>query len=400
MSEQQSPSQSRALEEAFNTFNQLSRQLSESYRLLESRVTDLNQELAAAHDERFRELTEKERLANRLALLLDVLPGGVVVLDGHGRVQEHNPAALTLLGEPLLDQPWHAVIERAFAPGPDDDTDVSLRDGRRVNISTCPLGAEPGQILLLMDVTEIRRMQDRLNQQQRLAAMGETAASLAHQIRTPIASALLYASQLKRQNLTDTDRIHVADKIFSRLRHLEQVINNMLMYARRGPVAEEHFSCADLFQDLQASLETSLRNSDVQFDCHDHSDGHLLQGNRQMLLSGLLNLAMNAIQVMPEGGQLEISAELTDEYGIAIRISDTGPGIPPEKQQEIFSPFYTTRKDGTGLGLAVVEAIVRNHKGHIELESQPDTGTTFTLHLPAQAEMQRHDAGQLARHLA
>lgn len=396
---EETPSQSRALEEAFNTFNQLSRQLTESYQLLESRVTDLNQELAAAHDERFRELTEKERLANRLALLLDVLPGGVVVLDGQGQIQEHNPAAGELLGEPLLQQPWSAVIARAFAPGPDDGTDVSLRDGRRVNISTCPLGAEPGQILLLMDVTEIRRMQDRLNQQQRLAAMGETAASLAHQIRTPIASALLYASQLKRQNLKDEDRIHAAEKIFSRLRHLEQVIDNMLMYARRGTVSEESFTAGDLFRDLHANIETSLRHSDIQFESYDDSDGRVIQGNRQMLLSGLLNLAMNAIQVMPDGGCLTLGAE-SDEQSLVIRISDTGPGIAADKQAQIFSPFYTTRKDGTGLGLAVVEAITRNHKGRIELESQPGKGTTFILYLPVQADARQQPDGQLAGQLA
>lgn len=396
---EETPSQSRALEEAFNTFNQLSRQLTESYQLLESRVTDLNQELAAAHDERFRELTEKERLANRLALLLDVLPGGVVVLDGQGQVQEHNPAAGELLGEPLLQQPWSAVIARAFAPGPDDGTDVSLRDGRRVNISTCPLGAEPGQILLLMDVTEIRRMQDRLNQQQRLAAMGETAASLAHQIRTPIASALLYASQLKRQNLKDEDRLHAAEKIFSRLRHLEQVIDNMLMYARRGTVSEESFTAGDLFRDLHANIETSLRHSDIQFDAYDDSGGCVIQGNRQMLLSGLLNLAMNAIQVMSEGGRLTLHAD-SNAQSLVIRISDTGPGIAADKQEEIFSPFYTTRKDGTGLGLAVVEAITRNHKGRIELESQPGKGTTFILYLPVQADARQQAGGQLAGQLA
>ncbi|MFO8025420.1 sensor histidine kinase [Thiohalophilus sp.] len=396
---EETPSQSRALEEAFNTFNQLSRQLTESYRLLESRVTDLNQELAAAHDERYRELTEKERLANRLALLLDVLPGGVVVLDGQGQIQEHNPAAGDLLGEPLLQQPWSAVIGRAFAPGPDDGTDVSLRDGRRVNISTCPLGAEPGQILLLMDVTEIRRMQDRLNQQQRLAAMGETAASLAHQIRTPIASALLYASQLKRQHLKDEDRIHAAEKIFSRLRHLEQVIENMLMYARRGTVSEESFTAGDLFRDLQANIETSLRHSDIQFAAYDDSDGCVIQGNRQMLLSGLLNLAMNAIQVMPDGGRLTVRAE-SNGPSLVIRISDTGPGIAADKREEIFSPFYTTRKDGTGLGLAVVEAITRNHKGRIELESQPGEGSTFILYLPIQADARQQAGGQLVGQLA
>jgi len=185
---------SEKLKDAFAIFNELSSQLTESYQQLETRVADLNEELQATRDERIRELTEKERLAGRLSLLLDVLPGGVVVLDGEGVIRENNPAAEALLGEPLLSIAWSEVISRAFAPRCDDGHEVSLVDGRRVNISTCPLGAEPGQILLITDVTEMRMLQDRLSQQQRLASMGETAASLAHQIRTPLSSAMLYAS--------------------------------------------------------------------------------------------------------------------------------------------------------------------------------------------------------------
>jgi len=100
--------------------------------------------------------------------------------------QECNPAAVDLLGEPLRHRAWSEIIARAFAPRSDDGHEISLADGRRVNLSTCPLGDEPGQIILITDVTEMRRLQDRLHHQQRLAAMGETAASLAHQIRTPL----------------------------------------------------------------------------------------------------------------------------------------------------------------------------------------------------------------------
>ena len=195
-----------ALQNAFRDFNQLSNQLASSYQALEQRVVHLNDELHRTQDARIRELTEKERLANRLSTLLQALPGGVVALDGNGIVQEHNQAAIDLLGEPLAGISWAQVIERAFAPRSDDGHDVSLADGRRVNISTCPMINEPGQILLLTDVTEMRALQDRLNQQQRLVAMGEMAASLAHQIRTPLASAMLYGSQLKSHKLEENKR--------------------------------------------------------------------------------------------------------------------------------------------------------------------------------------------------
>ena len=370
------------LEEAFNTFNQLSSQLTESYRVLESRVAGLNEELAAARDERIQELTEKERLANRLELLLKVLPGGVVVLDGQGHIQEHNPTALDMLGEPLLEQSWSEVIQRAFMPRPDDGHDISLVDGRRVNISTCPLGEEPGQILLITDVSEMRQLQDRLSQQQRLAAMGETAASLAHQIRTPLSSALLYASNLKRRHMQDDARIQVGEKIFSRLRHLEQLVNNMLMYARGGTVGEEYFTATDLMHDMRQSLEAQLQSSRTQLEINDETCETRLHGNRQMLLSGLINLTVNAIQAMGSGGVLQCNAAPINAQTIELRIIDNGPGIATELQQQIFSPFYTTRKEGTGLGLAVVQAIIQAHKGSVRLESEPGQGSTFILELP------------------
>ena len=235
-----------ALEEAFHSFNRLSGQLADSYQALEVRVAGLKQELAQAHDQRYKELTEKERLANRLTALLSALPAGIVVLDQNGYVQEYNPAAIDLLGEPLQAISWQAVIERAFSPKTDDGHDISLTDNRRVNISTCPLGSEPGQILLITDVTEVRKLQNRLTQSHRLAAMGEMAASLAHQIRTPLASAILYSSNLKQQHLTDQQRHHSGEKILSRLRHLEHVVNDMLLYARGASPGGDRFTVDEL----------------------------------------------------------------------------------------------------------------------------------------------------------
>ncbi len=379
---QNNSTDSQSLKDAFATFNEFSSQLTESYRQLETRVADLNDELQVSHDERIRELTEKERLASRLSLLLDVLPGGVVVLDGEGIIRENNPAAEALLGLPLLETPWSDVIRRAFAPRCDDGHEVSLADGRRVNISTCPLGAEPGQILLITDVTEMRMLQDRLTQQQRLASMGETAASLAHQIRTPLSCAMLYASNLKRPRMDDAQRRQVGEKIFSRLRHLEQLVDNMLVYARSGKSGEEFFTADVLLADLQQVLEAQLQSSHTRFNWQDETGGQRLYGNRQMILSGLINLAVNAIQAMEQGGDLKTRASIDDAGQLKLSVVDNGPGIALEAKRKLFDPFYTTRKDGTGLGLAVVQAIARAHKGEVKMYSIPGNGSTFSLHLP------------------
>jgi len=382
------PMQAQELQDAFGAFNQLSAQLTESYKQLEVRVAGLTTALEAEQDERIKELTEKERVASRLASLLHALPGGVVVIDSEGKVQEHNPAAERLLGQPLLGLPWGSIIQRAFLPRSDDGHDISLVDGRKVNISTCPLGSEPGQILLITDVTEIRYLQDRMGQQQRLAAMGKMAASLAHQIRTPLSSALLYVAKLKRQILSDVERFDLTEKMTSRLRHLEQLIEDMLMYSREGTVGEEFFSSKTLLDELHQGLEAQLEITHTRFVQKDINTDLIIYGNRQMLLSALSNLAMNAIQAMKESSRadseyatIEVSIDKDDSH-IFISLKDNGPGIPAELEQQIFDPFYTTRTQGTGLGLSVVKAVAKAHGGDVVYESVKNKGCTFKVVLP------------------
>lgn len=370
------------LQEAFCAFNELSMQLAASYRDLEARVARLNEELAAARSERLKQLAEKERLANRLARLLEALPGGVVVLDGNGTVQECNPAAVDLLGDPLVGVAWRDVARRAFAPRPGDSREVTLHDGRQASISTRSLGAEPGQILLFNDVTETRKLQEMVNRHRRLSAMGEMAAKLAHQIRTPLASALLYVSHLARPGLEAGDRVRFAQKILSRLRHLEAMVSDMLMFARGGAVSDATFSVQALANDLELALEPQLQSSAGRLEIKTRVPDVILTGNRQALLGALLNLATNALQACGAGAWLCLKITRGAGGAVEFRLSDNGPGIPEEIRDRIFEPFFTTRPDGTGLGLAVVQAVIESHRGKIWAESRAGGGTTFVLHLP------------------
>lgn len=372
-----------ALEDAFQTFNQLSDQLASSYHALEQQVSHLNDELTKSHDARLKELTEKERLANRLSTLLQALPGGVIVLDSDGRVQEFNPAAVDLLGTPLQDQLWTDVIRRAFLPRSDDGHEVSLADGRRVNISTCPLVNEPGQIILITDVTEMRELQDNLNQKQRLVEMGEMAASLAHQIRTPLASAMLYNSNMKRANLSQADQVRYVGKIKDRLAHLEHIVNDMLLYARSNSTGvEEVFNMSQLFKELELYLDAHLLNTEIDFNWQDQTAKVDVSANKQMLLSALSNLCVNAIQAMQGKGNIKVTARITGDRTIEVLVCDNGPGIAAQKLKNIFDPFFTTRNEGTGLGLAVVKAIIHAHKGDVIVDSQEGVGTTFIVQIP------------------
>jgi len=209
----------------------------------------------------------------------------------------------------------------------------------------------------------------------------ETAASLAHQIRTPLSSALLYASNLKRQQISDEDRIKVSEKIFSRLRHLEELVNNMLMYARGMSVIDESFIVSEVLTELQQILEPQLRTSNTRMQVDNSTGNETIQGNRQMFLSALINLCVNAIQAMGRNGKLQITASSENEI-LLLNVCDNGPGIRDEEIHRVFEPFFTTRENGTGLGLAVVKAIVTAHKGELGLESKADEGCCFSIRIP------------------
>ncbi|HWQ94297.1 MAG TPA: ATP-binding protein [Gammaproteobacteria bacterium] len=377
---------SQGLEDAFHVFTQVSEQLSASYLVLENRVAQLTDELAAARSERLLQLAEKERLANRLTHLLTVLPAGVVVLNGVGRIQEYNPLAVSLLGEPLLGLNWAAVAARAFAPELGEGQELLLRDGRRVSLSTSSLGTELGQILLLRDVTELHALQEGLSRHQRLSAMGEMVAALAHQIRTPLSAALLYTSQLASPQHDNADYRQYAGKVLSRLRHLERLVNDMLVFAKGGHFGADEIEVAVLLQDLQQAMDAPLSAAGCRLEVLDEAPGAKLYGNREALLSALQNLVSNATQACGKGGRLQLLTQIvSDPHGaeaVNLLLSDNGPGIPDALLERIFEPFFTTRAQGTGLGLAVVQAIVRAHQGMVWVESEPGQGSTFGLRLP------------------
>lgn len=373
------------LESAFQTFNQMSEQLMSSYRELEGQVDHLYGELSAARSEKQQQLEQKKNLTQRLERLLNSLPGGVVVLDAKGRVQEANPAAQELLGEVLVGALWREVILRAFKPLPDDGHDVSLPNGRRVNISTSTLGKEPGQVLLLTDVTETRQLQDKLARLQRLSSMGQMAASLAHQVRTPAASALLYVGSLRRRSDNPEAVIKYSDKISEQLNHIETMVGDMLSYAKGGSeVLESRFSAADLIRSIRHSLQGQADANGYTLELIDHSQGQALHGNREALFGALINLITNAFNAAGNKA-LKVSVAFTqlDAQHMHISVADNGVGIDKNLQDKIFEPFMTTKTQGTGLGLAVVKSVIEKHGGEITLSSAANKGTEFSIELPA-----------------
>ena len=326
----------------------------------------------------------------RLRTLLKALPAGIVVLDGEGIVQECNPAAIELLDEPLLGLPWRIVINRAFDHQRISGQDSITQKGHIVSISTCPLGEDvPGQIVLLQDVTEKHQLQAKYDQQKRLASMGQMAAQLAHQIRTPISAALLYASHLKSPNLDDDKRLRFADKILMRIQSLEQLINDMLLFSRNGMENRESISVQHLLSELEQTMLSSLeheqgeRRVDLSFN-YAVENIHYISGNRNLLISGLVNLVNNAIHAITKEGRVQVKVSQPLDGAIDFTVDDSGSGICEKHLDKIFQPFYTTKDNGTGLGLAVVKAISNAHDGDLWLEKTSINGTVFRMRLPTQ----------------
>jgi two-component system sensor histidine kinase FlrB len=366
-------------EQAFSLFNQMSTQLTQSYSLLEARVSELKGELAVVSAQRMQELAEKERLANRLQHLLEVLPGGVIVIDGTGRVREANPAACDLLGQPLIAMLWREVIARCFAPREDDGHEVSLKDGRRLSISTRSLDAEPGQLVLLNDLTETRQLQGKLARHERLSSLGRMVASLAHQIRTPLSAAMIYASHLAEQVLPAETQQRFAGRLKERLHELEHQVRDMLVFARGELPLNDRVTPAAFLEALQAAAQTHVQTATVRWQC-DSDDGELLC-NRDTLVGAVLNLIENAVQASPSNARIKVHAYSRGDT-LRLCVSDNGSGIDPAALARMGEPFFTTKTTGTGLGLAVVTAVTRAHQGEVKYHSRLGRGTCAVVSLP------------------
>lgn len=368
-------------ERAIARVDQVADQLTDSYGLLEARINALKGELAMVSEQRLAELDDKARLADRLRHLLDLLPGGVIVIDAQGRVCEANPAASELLGEPLRGELWRQVIARCFAPRRDDGHEVSLRDGRRLSIATRSLDAEPGQLVLLTDLTETRRLQDQLARHERLSSLGRMMASLAHQIRTPLSAAMLYAGHLAdaEAQLTPATRQRFADTLKARLHELEHQVRDMLVFARGELPLTDTLTPKALFQALQQAAQSHVQGHAVRWQC----DARLgeLSCNRDTLVGAVLNLLDNALQASDVPARLKVHLY---RRGTALRlaISDAGPGIAPNLLVRLGEPFLTTKSTGTGLGLAVTQAVVRAHHGQVQWRSRLGRGTCVIIELP------------------
>lgn len=318
--------------------------------------------------------------------LIEVMPTGLVMLDGNGVVVKINKVARNLLEEPILGQPWFSVIARSFKPRADDWHEVSLKDGRRVKLEIASLGDQPGQLIMITDLTETRLLQDKVGQMQRLSSLGRMVSTLAHQIRTPLSAAMLYSANLSNKKLSDSARGAFQEKLHLRLQDLEQQINDMLLFSKSGKEqVVSSLSVNELISDAVQAMDALIVKGDTKVNLHLTIVDHHILGNKNALTGAIQNLVHNALQAASATSveQPVINIQVyNNKSAVYISVKDNGPGIHSVDIGRIFEPFYTSSSKGTGLGLAVVKSVIEAHQGEVNYLSQPGEGAHFCMKLP------------------
>jgi len=365
---------------------QVSMQLEEAYRKLEERAIQLI------------------NVQDYTSSILRSITSGVLTVGPDGSVATANPAAERMLGISEFEM-VPKPIGRLFRVDGGISGDVSkvlagrlplaLREatlvtpaGREVHVqaSTSRMRAVGGTVLgavvTLEDVSDIKALTDQLIRADRLAAMGELTAGVAHEVRNPL-GVIRASVQLLEDAHCDATRIHdAAEVIKQEIDRLDKVIKALLDFGRPSTPTLVNTDLNTVLDDVVLFTNRFAKQANVRIRLENNPELPLVSGDPDQLKQVFLNLVTNAVQAMEEsGGDIDIRANGDGDY-VQVSVSDTGPGISPEDLPKVFDPFFTKRAAGTGLGLTIVHRIIDEHDGHIGVESS-EKGTNFTVTLPA-----------------
>jgi PAS domain S-box-containing protein len=370
------------LSRALEAFTESSQRMEAAYLALRERVAQLDEEL----QEKNRQL---ELTSDYLANLLESISDGVIAVDTREHITHFNRAAAAILGydpQDLIGARFEDAFGRAFRiPRAAGQTTLTAKSGRQVTVSerdsaiAGSTGTKLGYVKTFQDLSELNALREQLRQVDRLAAIGEMAASVAHEIRNPLGGIRGFAAFLLNDIPVNDNRRRLVEKIDSGARSLERVVNELLDYTRPVEIEPHPVSYAELVQAALAYLDSPGEQVRLHTDV---DPAHRVWADAEKLRQVVLNILLNAVQSL-EGkpGDVTISATAEDEH-VTLTIRDTGCGIAPEDLERVFSPFYTTKEKGTGLGLAICAKIIESHGGALRAESKPGTGTALHLRLP------------------
>ncbi|MCJ7499534.1 ATP-binding protein, partial [bacterium] len=343
----------------------------------------------------------RSALADFRQYTLDVIEGmaeGFINVDPAGILRSINPEAESILGVRAKDylgkhlrelfstEEWDQMTKLLGNNTSFYDIEVppGSSDRNHLGASMIPVRVQEGangMVLFLRDMGEVKGLQAEVRRSERLAALGRLVAGMAHEIRNPLNSISGYSQHLKGKFDSDTSEGKALDVIVKEVERLNRVITELLDFSRPREPELKPLDLCEIVRSTHALIARETSSQGVTVVEELPKTQVMVMGHADTLKQLLLNLLLNALQVMPEGGVLTIQ---TGVYGTRpfLKVSDTGPGIPEEKQERIFEPFYTTRESGTGLGLAIVHRIVLDHGAEIRVESSPGAGAAFVVRFP------------------
>ncbi len=374
-----------ALESAFDNFNRVSEDLTSAYDQLENRVDSLQKELVETKNEKFHQLVEKEKLADRLSILLRTLPVGIVVLDDYGTIIENNEIADNLIGAKLNSKSWNKIAKQYLVAGYSGNSEVCLKNGNRISLKIETQQRGEGKVIIINDVTAEFGYHQSLNRKERLESLGNMVASLAHQVRTPLSAAFLYVSSLEKRTSKQELSFQLIENVKHCLHSLEETVNDMLSFAKGEWQLNDVITVEKLIEDIRNDVKHEFGNNLIELNESVSADKPTVSINYIAFWGALKNVIHNAIQASEYDTKVLIEIK-TEGKEVVFSVHDKGKGISDELKKKIFEPFFTTKAGGTGLGLAVVKSIVEAHRGKVEVRDEVPQGLCVDIRIPKYSE--------------
>lgn len=398
------------LQKAFHDFQIRSDKLSEAYSLMQEDFKKINIELEIKNNELQESLLKQEETQTYLNSILESMNNGVVSIDNNGMITQFNRAASEITGfDPLTvtNQDYEKVfadtnnsskniinVLRSGKGHKQDEKVIWHKSGNPVPVSFQSAvlkdqhGRRLGAVEIFSDISQIKALEKEMQQNKTMAALGEMAATVVHEIRNPLGAMGVWAELLNRSFETKDKRRETLSKIIDGLARLNRIVTNLLEYSRPLNSQFRKVLLQDILNETVNFIEIEVdrigKKISINKDLHEDLPMFIL-ADPEKIQQVIINLCLNAVQAMTEGGILSVSclqSKGKNKQYITFSISDTGIGIEKERRNKIFDPFHTSKENGTGLGLAIVKKIVDHHSGYINLKSKVNEGTTIHIFLP------------------
>jgi PAS domain S-box-containing protein len=391
--------------DSYAHFNKITQQLQLAYQELEKRFEDLNLKLEETNNQLRQSLVEKDKISNYLNNILESISSGVLVINSVGKITLFNRAAGEITGyqtDEVLGKDYLEImgknIKNEATPLNTLETGISHLNGEKEildkNGNKIPLGFSTslltdgennqlGAVEVFFDLSHIKRLEDEIAQVKTLAALGEMAATVAHEVRNPLGGIAGFAAILEKDLSENDPRRKWVKKIIEGVENLNRIVINLLNYTK---VVKFSPNKVDFLRFLDDTLnfflmDLSAQTKNIEIIKNYPPEKFECLIDVEQFRQVVLNLLRNSVQALPEGGKIEVLTRPIKDK-VIFKISDSGVGMDEQTQKQLFNPFFTTKEGGTGLGLSTVKKIVDAHKGEIEIESEKSKGTTVTVSLP------------------